>query len=311
MARLIGDRSEARVFKETTKAAQKNVARCATLNVATMTITRFNGGGGEPFSLPVAKRAEIFDVIMHLQDVKGLRLRNGESLVHDGAWARGELIIADRREQWRLEHLSAFDCLQFSIPLSAIRDFAAGVGRPQFTDLQCKLKTRDEVILGLAQALIPALEQPRLSSPLFLEQISLAVLTHLGQTYGGVHIPIRRKGALAPWQEKRATEFLSAHLGAQLSVTELAQACNLSRSYFIKAFKETFGKTPYRWLTEYRVAQAKDLLISGASIAEVANICGFSDQSHLTRVFSEVAGEPPGNWRRYNRIGTRSGTAQP
>ena len=155
--------------------------------------------------------------------------------------------------------------------------------------------------MGLAQALLPLLEEPQLASQLFLDQINLAMLTHLTQTYGGVHFPATRKGVLAPWQEKRATELLTAHLGSQFSITDLAEACDLSRSYFIKAFKETFGRTPYRWLMEYRIAKSKELLLKDMPIAEIAVSCGFADQSHLTRVFSEMTGEPPGNWRRRSR----------
>ena len=71
-----------------------------------------------------------------------------------------------------------------------------------------------------------------------------------------------------------------------------------SPSYFIKAFKTTTGRTPHRWLQEYRVGKAKGLLLRSLSIAEIALECGFADQSHFTRVFRNVTGTPPGMWRR-------------
>ncbi|WP_246703392.1 MULTISPECIES: helix-turn-helix domain-containing protein [unclassified Rhizobium] len=130
----------------------------------------------------------------------------------------------------------------------------------------------------------------------------MALLTHLVQTYGSVSLPARKKGYLAPWQEKRATEFLAAHINRSFSLAELASACSLSKSYFTRAFKETCGKTPYRWLLEYRVTRAKDLLLTDTPIADIAKACGFADQSHMTRVFSEIIGEAPGGWRRRNRF---------
>jgi AraC-like DNA-binding protein len=75
----------------------------------------------------------------------------------------------------------------------------------------------------------------------------------------------------------------------------------LSRSYFNKAFKESFGRTPSKWLTEYRVARVKELLLQDLSIAEVAISCGFADQSHMTRVFTSLTGEPPARFRRKNK----------
>jgi transcriptional regulator GlxA family with amidase domain len=48
-----------------------------------------------------------------------------------------------------------------------------------------------------------------------------------------------------------------------------------------------------------RVKRAKELLRgTSTSIAEIALACGFSDQSHLTRVFSKTFGISPGAWRR-------------
>jgi AraC family transcriptional regulator len=126
-------------------------------------------------------------------------------------------------------------------------------------------------------------------------------LTHLTQTYGGVYFPAERKGTLASWQEKRALEFLSTRLDGRFSIAELAESCELSQSYFIKAFKASFGRTPARWLMEYRIAHAKDLLRTDISIAEIAISCGFADQSHLTKTFSAVTGETPARFRRDNR----------
>jgi AraC family transcriptional regulator len=40
------------------------------------------------------------------------------------------------------------------------------------------------------------------------------------------------------------------------------------------------------------------LLDSSNSIADVADACGFADQSHLTRVFSRLVGDSPAAWRR-------------
>ena len=65
------------------------------------------------------------------------------------------------------------------------------------------------------------------------------------------------------------------------------------------AFKQITGMPPHRWLLMQRVTRAKDLLRGTITpIAEIALTCGFSDQSHLTRVFSKTFGISPGAWRR-------------
>ncbi|MGK9286391.1 helix-turn-helix transcriptional regulator [Sinorhizobium meliloti] len=57
--------------------------------------------------------------------------------------------------------------------------------------------------------------------------------------------------------------------------------------------------TPYQWLLRERINRARTLLLeTDASLSEVAISCGFSDQSHFTRVFTNVVGTTPGLWRR-------------
>jgi AraC family transcriptional regulator len=60
--------------------------------------------------------------------------------------------------------------------------------------------------------------------------------------------------------------------------------------------------TPHKWLQLRRIQQAKTLLLeSSITTAEIAVICGFADQSHLTRVFTRLVGTPPSGWRREHK----------
>ena len=107
------------------------------------------------------------------------------------------------------------------------------------------------------------------------------------------------RGVLSRWQRKRAIGLMARLDNDAPTVSELAAACRLSSGYFIKAFKRTFGVTPRRWRQRLRIEQAKSLLVSNnLSIAEIALVCGFADQSHLTRVFGQIVGVPPARWRR-------------
>jgi len=104
---------------------------------------------------------------------------------------------------------------------------------------------------------------------------------------------------LTPLQERRVTSRLLDDLAGDTSLSELAALCGLSRSYFIRAFKQITGMPPYRWLLMQRVKHAKALLRgTKLPIAEIAVACGFADQSHLTRVFSKAFRISPAAWRR-------------
>jgi AraC-like DNA-binding protein len=104
---------------------------------------------------------------------------------------------------------------------------------------------------------------------------------------------------LAPWQLRRVTALLMAISEKSPSVTRLAQECGLSARHFSRAFARSTGLPPHRWVLERRIEMAKRLLMDPAtSLADVALACGFTSQSHFTRIFSDRVGRSPGWWRR-------------
>jgi len=120
----------------------------------------------------------------------------------------------------------------------------------------------------------------------------------LAATYGNLGIRAREKGGLTAWQLMAAKELISENLAGDIGLALIARECGLSPTHFARAFKESVGLPPHQWLLVRRVEVAKDLLRRGnMSIADVALETGFADQSHLTRVFSRLAGVTPKAWR--------------
>ena len=84
-----------------------------------------------------------------------------------------------------------------------------------------------------------------------------------------------------------------------MTLVDLVDACGLSASHFLRAFRRSAGLTPHRWLQEQRLATARRLLAgTEQALAETASAAAFGDQSHFTRVFSKSVGVSPGAWRR-------------
>ena len=110
-----------------------------------------------------------------------------------------------------------------------------------------------------------------------------------------------RGGGLAPWQQRCATELLLAGIGRHVPVADLASACGLSESHFVRAFRQSTGLPPHQWVLARRIERSKELLSRSPSqsLSEVAIACGFADQSHFTRTFPRMAGLTPGAWRRF------------
>ena len=197
-----------------------------------------------------------------------------------------------------------FDTLRFYISQITLDEMANEAGIRRVKGLYApNFGGRDLVLFGLAQALAGAMEEPGEGTAMFADCIALAFFTHIVRAYGGGPAGERNaRGGLASWQLQRARDFINANLAGDPSISEVASECGLSTSYFVRAFKQATGVPPYRWLTKQRVARAKELLQDpGRKLAEIAQLCGFVDQSHFTRVFSRSEGHSPGRWRRLHR----------
>jgi AraC family transcriptional regulator len=200
---------------------------------------------------------------------------------------------------------TSFDSLRFYITQGALDEMANEAGMRRVKGLYApNFGGRDLIMFGLAQALAGAIEQPEEGAAIFADCMALAFFSHIVRAYGGVPAGGRStSGGLAPWQLQRARDFMNANLAGDPSIAEIANDCRLSSSYFARAFKHTTGVPPYRWLTKQRVERAKELLQDpDLELADIAQLCGFVDQSHFTRVFSRSEGYSPGRWRRLHRI---------
>ena len=93
--------------------------------------------------------------------------------------------------------------------------------------------------------------------------------------------------------------MIRENLDGKVRLSELARECGLSVSHFTRAFRKSFGMSPYRWLLERRIDQAKVLLVTGdLPMANIAMQSGFSDQAAFTRAFRRIVGDSPGRWKR-------------
>lgn len=86
----------------------------------------------------------------------------------------------------------------------------------------------------------------------------------------------------------------------------LAQAQDRHRTTLVKQFARRYGLPPQAWLRNWRVARARVLLRGGLPLADAAQAVGFADQAHLTRVFKQVYGSPPGVLVRAGAVGSQT-----
>lgn len=105
-------------------------------------------------------------------------------------------------------------------------------------------------------------------------------------------------GGLSPQRERLVKQLILERLGDSLEVTELAQACSLSRSHFSRAFKCSTGCSPQDWIRQQRIARAKLLIQhTDLSLTQISLECGFCDQAHFCHMFTRSEGINPFAWR--------------
>lgn len=272
--------------------------RTRSLPHAQIGMTRISCGIERIGMTPQIPREDTFIAAIYLTDLRRHELWSGGRPRIAQGYAANSMRIVNLVEGYSANILEPHEALSFYMPRAALDGLAEDAGRPRIADLRCAPGTLDPVVGHLVSALLPAFRAPEQASPLFIDHVAQAIGIHLTDHYGGLP-PCEPKGRLTSQQLRRAKELLASRRDGDLTLAALARECGLSRSYFLQAFRATVGCTPHRWLQRHRVETAQAMLRdSVATIAEIALLCGFADQSHMTRVFTRLTGHTPAAWRR-------------
>ena len=213
----------------------------------------------------------------------------------------GEAVIYDLRQALRQRVERPLHVVHAYISLAAVDAVAQDIEASWSGQIACRSgeAVDDPAMRHICAAMLPVVSGP-LGESLLFDQLGLALATHVAEAYGGMRpMPPPMRSGLAPWQVRRAKAVLGDDLTAKISLENVARECRLSASHFCRAFRQSVGASPHRWLTHRRIEAAQSLLRDGRqALAEVALACGFADQAHFTRVFTRAVGASPGAWRR-------------
>lgn len=80
------------------------------------------------------------------------------------------------------------------------------------------------------------------------------------------------------------------------SLEHLSEQAEVSREHLCREFKATYGLTLSQLRGSVRTEKARNYIQSGYSLADVASMTNFSDQSHMNRWFNKIYGVPPGQF---------------
>jgi AraC family transcriptional regulator len=120
---------------------------------------------------------------------------------------------------------------------------------------------------------------------------------HLIKQYGVVRSQ-KDLGGLSDRQLRRVRDFMVTHITEGVKLEVLAGLVGLSSSQLMRSFRRSTGTSPHQYFMRLRLDQARTMIVGGPlALADIALMCGFSSQSHLTAIMRREDGFTPGALR--------------
>ena len=134
----------------------------------------------------------------------------------------------------------------------------------------------------------------------FLEIIHIFQLLSISEEYTLLHKQAYINRYSKKEQERlgRIYVFIDQHYQRKIELDEVAALCNLSKAAFCRYFKKAMGHTFVGFLNQYRISQAKRLLLMGKNVSETCYESGFESLSYFNRTFKKITAENPLAFKR-------------
>jgi len=118
-------------------------------------------------------------------------------------------------------------------------------------------------------------------------------MEHMNELKIGIEVPSN------PFKD--CLEYVATHYNETISIQYLAQLSHMSKSTFSRKFRERYRLSPSVYIKRFRLERASQYLKAGYHLSEVANRCGFCDQSHFTKDFRNYTKLTPKQFQ-YNSL---------
>lgn len=131
-----------------------------------------------------------------------------------------------------------------------------------------------------------------------LSEIEDAIITAfiMGYSDGSGETLAQKPVSIAPWQVRRAEDYIVANWKGAITIADLAEHTGVSARSIFKAFKSARGHSPMEFVKSVRLNNARNLLHSATSVTtvtETAFACGFGNLGHFSSDYFRAFGELP------------------
>lgn len=143
-------------------------------------------------------------------------------------------------------------------------------------------------------------EQPDDLFELFAEGWAIQMLARIAKMASmGVDARVACKGGLPARTLKKLENFVRDNIAESISLDQMASVAQVSKRHFLRAFGESMGTTPHRFVLGLRIEEAKARLRTGtSSVTEIAFACGFTQPQHFSTTFRKLTGVTPLKYRQ-------------
>ncbi len=158
---------------------------------------------------------------------------------------------------------------------------------------------RDPLLEALYSAMREEIYSQRAASPIYLDTLLESFLIKLLLDHSTACLrETKSRETLASFRIRRILDFIEAHLDHALTVGDLVEVAGGSPFHFSRAFKNSVGDSPYKYLLRRRMAHAQRLLMNTDwPLAKIAQSCGFSGAVSFSRSFFRLLGVTPTQFR--------------
>jgi len=216
-----------------------------------------------------------------------------------GAPGKFCLMPKDSESHWQLGQTQQFMHLYFDddyLKQLALKVFDID---PRMLQLPELTFTNDAATEALYRHCIANSDWKSSNDHLAMQQVTNTILVSMLQNMGITKQNVVVKGGLSPKVANLVCDYMQENFQRQVYLAELAELAQLSEYHFCRMFKQSLAQTPQAYLLAIRIEQAKLRLNKREhSIAEVALLCGFANQSHLGRYFKKLVGLSPRQYRQ-------------
>lgn len=238
-------------------------------------------------------------IVQHLGGAKHIdRRRDGRAVSTVVECGSLSVVPLGTAFKWRTEGPIDFAHLYFSP--TVLENAALRFDRKREPSLDDKVGCRDPLLESLYGALLTEIRQPGPAYILYLDCLLESLLLRLLRRFSSAGVRATNpRETLPPHRLRRVIDYVDAHLTNHIMLEDLTAIAGGSLFHFNRAFKNTTGEPPYRYVLRRRVERAKHLLTTtDISIDDVAIASGFTSSIHLSRTVSRLLGTTPTRLRR-------------